>query len=97
MSDRPLVGRAHAAIAPTTVSAKVYRLPQTAAFYADPLHIDLLHADARAAAGVDYDVAAYDRVVATMVDIGVHFGSLHAAGQAQIVGRNVWIERHDYV
>ncbi len=54
----------------TTVSTKLYRMPQTAYSYATTDNDDGLHTDARTAAGADYDVASFDRVVLLMANIG---------------------------
>jgi len=77
-----------------TVSATVYRLPQTAAAYALANNTAGLHADARAAASADYTLAQYERIIVAFPSIGssripgsqITFGGLASTG-----GTNVWI------
>lgn len=78
----------------STVTSRVYRLPQTAAAYAaagDPV---ALHNDARAAASADYDAAAFDLIMVvfprldtnTLAGTGFEFGGL-----AELSGTRTWI------
>ena len=46
----------------STVTTKVYRMPETADHYGTLNAVSALHADARAAASADYNVANFDRV-----------------------------------
>ena len=79
----------------TTVSAKVYRLPQTASFYALTDGNDIqLHADARAAAAADYTVANFERVIVIFANLGTsRFAGSQVTygGQGTIGGSRIWI------
>ena len=75
-----------------TVTTKVYRMPQTAAAYATGGLNDQLHTDAETAAGADYDLASYDRVVVLFSFLGNLPGSLiNYGGLAEVVGKRVWL------
>ncbi len=54
----------------TTVSAGVYRLPQTGAAYAVADNEAQLHTDARARAAADFTLADYDRIMVVFPNIG---------------------------
>ncbi|HUR59478.1 MAG TPA: hypothetical protein VM029_17305 [Opitutaceae bacterium] len=78
----------------TTVSTNVYRMPQTGAAYAQNNNSTGLHNDARTAAGADYTIGDYDRIM-------VVFGNLSTArvpnsqftfgGLASVNGTSSWI------
>lgn len=76
----------------STVSPKVYRLPQTAARYASALDFSQLHKDARDAAAADYAVGTFDRVVVVFSSLSGLPGSRYFfAGIASRGGAEVWI------
>jgi M6 family metalloprotease-like protein len=78
----------------TTISSKVYRMPQTGAAYATAGNSGQLHTDARAAASADFALTDYDRIVVLFPSLGTSRvpGSLITfGGQANIIGKNVWI------
>ncbi|HMJ04994.1 MAG TPA: FG-GAP-like repeat-containing protein [Chthoniobacterales bacterium] len=75
-----------------TVSTLVYRMPQTAAFYATNGSNDQLHSDARAAAAANFTLANYQRIVVLFSDLGNIPGShITYGGLAQVGGGNAWI------
>ncbi len=55
----------------TTVSSGVYRMPQTAAYYATNNANDTLHTDAESAASADFAVSSYDRIIVFFSSLGV--------------------------
>jgi sugar lactone lactonase YvrE len=74
-----------------TVSSTVYRMPQTAAFYATNFANDTLHADAENAASEDFTMANYDRIIVFFSSMGHLANSqITYGGLAQIGGPNVW-------
>jgi len=78
----------------TTISPKVYRLPQTASSYALGGSDSQLHIDARALAAADYTLANFDRIVVAFVNIGTSRFSgsrITFAGEASVGGSSVWI------
>ncbi len=79
----------------TTVSAKIYRMPQTASFYALTDGNDLqLHTDARSAASADYTVLNYERVIVVFANLGTSrfAGSqMTYGGQGTVGGSKIWI------
>jgi uncharacterized repeat protein (TIGR01451 family) len=75
-----------------TVTTQLYRMPQTAAQYAQAGANDVLHADAEAAATADYPVATYDRIIVVFSFLGSIPGSLiNYGGLANLGGKNVWV------
>lgn len=79
----------------STASARVYRMPQPASSYVSQAANDQLHADARAAASQDYNLAAYDRIVVLFSRIAMT-GSTDTqtivyGGLADVGGPRVWI------
>ena len=77
-----------------TVSDNVYRLPQTGNAYARDDNEDQLHVDARTAAGANYTVANYDRVIVVFPSIGTSRfadSKITFAGEALVLAANVWI------
>ncbi len=74
-----------------TVTATVYRLPQTAAYYAQNGANDTLHSDAENAASADYNVSSYDRIIVFFASLGGLSGSqITYGGLADIGGADVW-------
>ncbi len=76
-----------------TVSTKVYRLPRTSVYYAtNSTGNTTLHADARAAAAADFNLAGYDRIMVLFSTLSGVSGSLITyGGRAQIGAANIWI------
>ena len=75
-----------------TVTTQLYRMPQTAEFYATGGDNAQLHTDAEAAAAADYTLTNYDRIVVVFSFLGNINGSLiDYGGLAQLGGTNVWI------
>ena len=75
-----------------TISSQLYRLPRTASSYATAGDNTGLHTDAETAAGADYDVASYDRVLVLFTFLGNLSGSqITYGGLAQVGGRDLWI------
>jgi M6 family metalloprotease-like protein len=77
-----------------TVSDTVYRMPQTGNAYARDDNEDQMHADARAAAGANYTVSSYDRVIVVFPNIGTSRFSdskITFGGEALVNAANVWI------
>jgi hypothetical protein len=74
----------------TTVTTSVYRMPQTAAYYAANNATGQLHTDAENLAAAHYPVATYDRVIV--------FYSLNdpssGGGIGDVGGRRVWINNY---
>ncbi len=76
----------------TTVSSQVYRMPQTATSYATAGANTQLHSDARTAAGANFDVNSYDRIVVLFSTLGGISGSqITYGGLAQVGAKNVWV------
>ena len=78
----------------TTVSSKVYRLPQTGSAYALADNAAQLHTDARSLAAADFTLTDFQRIVVTFPSIGTARvpGSLITfAGQANRAGPNIWM------
>lgn len=74
-----------------TASPKLYRMPSTGASYATSGDVNKLYNDATAAAGADFNVAGYDRVVIAFPSLGSVTGSkITFGGQAIIGGTKVW-------
>ena len=74
-----------------TVTASVYRMPQTAAYYAANDANDTLHTDAENAAAADYTLANYDRVIVYFASLGSLSGSqITYGGLADVGGKRVW-------
>lgn len=74
-----------------TVTPLVYRLPQTAAYYAANDDNDNLHIDAENAAAADFPVASYDRIIVFFSSLGGLSGSqITYGGLADIHGKRVW-------
>lgn len=74
-----------------TVTTSVYRLPQTAAYYATGGLNDLLHTDAENAAAANYTIANYDRVIVLFASLGSLTSSqITYGGLADIGGYRVW-------
>jgi hypothetical protein len=77
-----------------TVSNNVYRMPSTGASYAINDTEAQMHTEARAAAGADYNVASFDRIILLFRSLGtaaVPGSRITFAGEGQIIGPNVWI------
>jgi hypothetical protein len=75
----------------TTVTPQLYRLPRTASDYAVNQANDALHADARAAAAANYDVAAFDRVIVLFSNLsGLPNSKIVYGGLATINRPQVW-------
>jgi hypothetical protein len=73
------------------VTSLVYRLPQTAAYYATNGADDQLHSDAETAAAANYTLANYDRIIVVFSSLGSIPGSqITYGGLAQIGGPDVW-------
>jgi len=76
----------------TTVSTKLYRMPQTAAFYAVPGADDLLHSDARALASADFTLSNYDRICVLFSPLeGIAGSQINYGGLAQVGGPYWWV------
>jgi M6 family metalloprotease-like protein len=78
----------------STVSAKVYRLPRSAASYANADDYQQLHADARALAGADHALANYDRLMVFFARVAApQFpnSSFGWGGKADVGGERIWI------
>jgi hypothetical protein len=74
-----------------TAATPLYRMPQTANYYATNGANDQLHSDAEAAASADYTLANYDRIIVVFASLGGISGSqITYGGLAQIHGPNVW-------
>lgn len=74
-----------------TVTSLVYRLPQTAAYYATNGANSQLHSDARTAAAADYTLTNYDRIIVVFSSLGGISGSkITYGGLAQVGGPDVW-------
>jgi hypothetical protein len=74
-----------------TVSSLVYRMPQTAAYYATNDANDQLHSDAGTAASANFTLANYDRIIVVFSSLGSISGSqITYGGLAQVGGPNVW-------
>ncbi len=74
-----------------TVTSLVYRMPQTAAYYATNGDDDQLHADAETAASTNYTLANYDRIIVVFSSLGGIPGSkITYGGLAQVGGPDVW-------
>lgn len=77
-----------------TISEKVYRMPQTGSAYALADNEGQMHTDARTAAGADYTLSSFDRIVVLFPNLGTSRvpGSLITfGGEAQINAPNIWI------
>lgn len=77
----------------TTLAAKVYRMPQTAAYYATGGRNTELHTDARNAATADgYNLATFDRIMVVFSNLsGIKGSQITYGGLGSIEGRNTWI------
>ena len=74
-----------------TVTSLVYRMPQTAAYYATNDANDTLHTDAENAAASNYTVANYDRIIVFFASLGGLANSqITYGGLADIGGKDVW-------
>lgn len=78
----------------TTVSDKVYRLPQTANSYAVNDNDVQMHTDARTLAGADYNLATFERILVIFANIGPSrfpTSKVTYGGAASVNGANIWI------
>ncbi|HEX9046559.1 MAG TPA: immunoglobulin domain-containing protein [Verrucomicrobiae bacterium] len=74
-----------------TVSSFVYRMPQTASYYAVNNANDQLHTDAETAASANYTLANYDRIIVFFSSLGGLSGSqITYGGLADVGGDRVW-------
>jgi M6 family metalloprotease-like protein len=74
-----------------TVTSQLYRMPQTAVYYATNNANDQLHSDARTAAATDYAVAGYDRVIVVFSSLGGIAGSqITYGGLGDVSGPYIW-------
>jgi len=74
-----------------TVTSLVYRMPQTAAYYATNDANDQLHSDAETAASANYTLANYDRIIVVFSSLSSIAGSqITYGGLAQVGGPDVW-------
>jgi len=74
-----------------TVSTLVYRMPQTAAYYATNDANDTLHTDAENAAAANYTIANYDRVIVFFASLGsLPNSQINYGGLADIGAKRVW-------
>jgi len=74
-----------------TVTTPLYRMPQTAAYYAVGGSNTLLHADAEAAASANYTLANYTRIIVVFSSLGGISGSqITYGGLAEVGGPDVW-------
>src|SRR5262249_22002456 len=76
-----------------TVSSQLYRLPQTAAYYATQYASPELYNDATGAAQSDYSLANYDKVLVLFSALNRFPGSQwqDIDGLCQIGTSNVWV------
>ena len=75
-----------------TVTTQLYRMPQSADFYATSGANQQLHTDAQTLAAVDYNVQSYDRIVVVFAFLGNLPGSqINYGGLANIIGPQVWV------
>ncbi|HWD19914.1 MAG TPA: hypothetical protein VHB20_11615 [Verrucomicrobiae bacterium] len=73
------------------VTPTVYRLPHTAQYYAVNGANDSLHSDAEVAAGANYIVTAYDRVIVFFSSLGnIASSQITYGGLADIGASRVW-------
>ncbi len=76
----------------TTVTTAVYRMPQTANYYATNGANTQLHTDAENAASGSYAIASYDRVVVLFSYLGnIPNSQITYGGRANIGGPDVWL------
>jgi uncharacterized repeat protein (TIGR01451 family) len=74
------------------VTTQLYRMPNTAESYATAGNNFGLHADARALAAADYDLAEYDRICVLFSFLGNLPGSfINYGGLAQLGGPFLWV------
>ena len=74
-----------------TVTTTVYRMPQTAAYYAANGADYTLHADAESAASANYSVSSYDRVIVFFAYLGgLAHSQINYGGLAEVGGYRVW-------
>ena len=74
-----------------TVTTLVYRLPQTAVYYATNGANYQLHSDAETAAAANYTLADYDRIIVVFSSLGGIAGSrITYGGLAEVGGPDVW-------
>ncbi|HWD19009.1 MAG TPA: proprotein convertase P-domain-containing protein [Verrucomicrobiae bacterium] len=74
-----------------TVSSTVYRMPQTANYYAINNANDQLHQDAETAAAVDFTMTDYDRIIVYFPFLGnIANSGITYGGLAEVAGTNVW-------
>ncbi len=74
------------------VTTQLYRMPQSAAFYASNNADAQLHLDAEAAASGDYAVSNFDRVLVLFSPFdNLNTTEMNYGGLSDIGGRNVWI------
>ena len=75
-----------------TVTTQLYRMPQTAQYYAINGANDQLHTDAEAAANADYPVRSFDRIIVVFSNLSGIAGSLITyGGLANLGSTNVWV------
>ncbi len=75
-----------------TATTQVYRLPQTAAFYATNGASDQLHTDAETAAAADYTLANFQKIIVLFSSLGsIPNSQITYGGQANIGGPDVWV------
>lgn len=75
-----------------TVSTAVYRLPQTASYYATGSRNTQLHTDARTLAAADYTLSGFDRIVVIFSSLSGLTGSqITYGGLANVGGPYVWV------
>jgi hypothetical protein len=75
-----------------TVTTQLYRMPQTAAYYAANNANSQLHSDAQAAAAANYTISSYDRIVVLFSSLNNITGSkINYGGYADIGARRVWL------
>lgn len=75
-----------------TVATQLYRMPQTASYYATNGASNQLYDDATSAASVGYTLTNYDRVIVLFSNLGgITNSQITYAGQAMVGGRQVWV------
>jgi Concanavalin A-like lectin/glucanases superfamily/Viral BACON domain len=75
-----------------TVTTQLYRMPQTASYYAVNGANDQLLADAETAAAANYTLGNYDRIVLLFSWLGSISGSqINYGGMANVGGPEVWV------
>lgn len=74
-----------------TVSTQLYRMPNSASFYATNFNVGQMHTDARALASADYNIASYDRICVLFSPLeNIPNSQINFGGLANVNGPNLW-------